>query len=272
MGGIGNSLDRGWQFSRKAFEDGISFGKHNIFDVTAYLIVATIVGIVGVILAVLLGVGIPLALSGSVGSLGAGAVGTMVALIFLIGAFTYSGAAQFGAIDFIYNKKKVPYFEGKNLSVSFRWIIFVLAIVLLLVAVISLLIMGMGSVPIISLFAFLLLMFLLIFLAIFITIALYYIAQELAVKKKGPWEAVMGSYRLVKNNFWETILFGLILWIVAYIITIIPALIFYGVLMSGIAMSMINPLLLGIVLVGFILYILVIIVIGAAILTIHVGF
>ena|GEM_PF-3004108 len=272
MSGIGNSLDRGWHFTRKAFEEGISFGKHNIFDVAAYLIVAAIVAIVGIIAAVILGVGISVVLTDSVGLLGAGAVGSVVALIILIGTITYTFGAQFGAIEFIYGKKRVPYFEGKNVSVGFRWTIFVFAVTLILIALMALLAMGMGSIPIISLFAFLLLMFLLMFLAIFICIAMYYVSQELAVKKKGPWEAVMGSYDLVKNNFWETLLFGIILWVAAYALTMLPALVFYGVMWFGILMSMISPVCLGIVVVALLLYILAMLLIEALVLIIHVGF
>lgn len=272
MGGIGDSLDRGWHFTRRAFEDGLHFAKHNIFDVASYLVVATFIAIIGILLAVFFGVATPAFLGDSVGLLGASAVGGVIALIIILGTLTYVFAAQFGAIEYIYTKKRVPYFEGKNASLGFKWTVFIFAITLILIAVFTLLILGLGSVPIVSLIAFLVLMFLAIFLIIFLIIAMYFVYQELAIKKKGPWEALIGSYNLVKNNFWETVLFGIILWIASYLVTMIPAFIFYMVLMVGIGLSMISPFCLGIVLVAFIIYILVILVIESAILIVHTGF
>jgi len=270
--GIGKSVTRGFNLTGKSISQGIGFGEKNIVAVSVYLILATLIAIVGTIIGVVLGVGIPILFGDSIGMIGAMAVGTILAIIPIIIALSYSYAAQFGAIEFIYAKKRVPYFSRKNVSVAFRWTIFLLAVILIISASLGLLVAGMSLSPILGILAVMLFTLLILALIIVVSIIMYYVMQEMAVKKKGPWEAIGGSYKLIKSNFWETVVFAVILWVGAYLLQLIPGAVFYLVLNIGIVAAIVSPLFLGIVLVATILYIVVMIIISAAILIAKVGF
>ncbi len=268
---IEKSISVGFELTRRAIKDGIVFGEKNILSVSMYLIVAGLVAIIGCILGVGIGAGIILALSDSIGELGATVSGIVLAFVLILIAITYSYAAQFGAIEYIYSKKRVPYFSRKNLSVAFKWVLFGLGIILLVLLGLVAIIIGINVSPLIGILAIIL--FTLIILGLcFVSIITYYVMQELSIKKKGPVEAIKSSYQLIKNNFWETVSFAVLLWIGSYIIQLVPGVIFYILLNVGIIASIFSPLFLGLVLISAVLYILVSLIISSAVLIAKVGF
>ena len=242
--GLGKSLERGMNLTIRVVKGTIAFGRKSVFDVAKYLIVSAIAAVVLIVLGALLGAGAGMFISESVGLLGGGAVGTIIFVMFLLAGMTYAYAAQFGANEFIYSKKRVPYFGKKNVSVAFRWTIFVLAVTFIIVAVVGGLI-ALGAAVNASAAILLLLLFYLLAIPIMVVLSviLYYTPQELAIKKKGPWEAIVGSYRVIKSNFWETAVFGVALCAVSYIITVPCSVFFILVLEIGVLATLASPIL-----------------------------
>ncbi len=270
--GIGKSLKKGMHLTGECVEEGIDFGEKNIIDVAKYIVVGGLIGCAGAIAGILLGIAAFFLLQGYLGELGAGAVAIVLALIPIFICSIYSFAAQFGAIEFIYTKKRVPYFRGENVSVAVKWTVFMLAVSLLLIVVVGVAISGAIVYPLAGILVFMLAFLVIFIVAIVAGIVTYYVMQELAINKRGPWEAIVASYRVIKSNFWETIIFAIILAVASYVVELVPNTILYMLMQIGIMAAFVNPLMLGPVFIVVVLYMLIAILVGSGALILKVGF
>lgn len=257
--GISESIKRGLRLLSETFEEGMDFGKKNFLGVIKYLVVSSLamlgIGAAGGILAAIAYLGIRLAASslapgaGETVNIFAMASAAVIALAGIVAGYTYSLAANLGAVQYIYSGKKRGYFEGENVGVAFGWSAFIVgALVLLVIGVLGgvyavraiapgspaiiLLILGVAGIAVAG--------------AILLAMAFYYSRQELAVNKRGPLEAIGASWELVKGNFWETVVFGLMLYILSEIAMGIPSFFLSLGMQLGMGLMALGPILIAV--------------------------
>lgn len=218
--GIGKSLKRGLGFFGEALEEGVAFGKKSILDVLKYYIVSSIAMLAAMVVAGVAAFASFLLLF-AFSEIAAYALAGLFVLAGLLIGMAYSYAATFGATEFIYHNKRVGYFEGKNVDVAFKWSAFWIGIIIVLgglaIGGTYLLLPSLGSSMILLVLAACLASIPIMLVLVFI---MYYVGQELAIKKLGPIAAIRGSYRLVKNNLWETLVFSIGLAILAGLVQV----------------------------------------------------
>ncbi len=276
--GIADSIKRGLRHTSRVFEEAVDFGREGFIGVITYLVVSSLamLGIAAAagIIAVIAYVGISFAALSlapgysAVGNIAAMAVSVLLALAGVVAGFAYSLAANFGAIGYVYSGKKGEYFGSSNLEVAWKWSLFIVgAIVLLALVAIGgayaarALIIG----PVVGLLLLLLLMGLVgagVMLAI---VALYYSHQELAINKRGPLEAIRASWNLLKGNFWESLVFGLILYVLSEIVMGIPYFFLSLGMQAGLGMMALGPLMIGVGGIVLIFFLLLMIALGFAV-------
>ncbi|MBN2122316.1 hypothetical protein JW721_04670 [Candidatus Micrarchaeota archaeon] len=257
--GIADSIKRGLRHSSKVFEEAVDFGKGGFVGVIIYLAVSSLamLGIAAAagIVAVIAYVGISfvvLSLAPGysvIGNIGAMAVSVLIALTGVVAGFSYSLAANFGAIEYVYSGKRGGYFEPSNLEVAWKWSLFIVGaiVILALVAtggVYAARVLQIG--PVVGLLLLIGLMGLAGAGAILAIVALYYSHQELAVNKRGPLEAARASWNLLKANFWESLVFGLILYVLSEIVMGIPYFFLSLGMQAGLGMMALGPLMIGV--------------------------
>ncbi|MFP3949651.1 MAG: hypothetical protein ACLFUZ_00965 [Candidatus Micrarchaeia archaeon] len=272
---ISSSIKKGIGLTGRVFEESLDFVNNQLAKLFFYIIVSMVVSITGIGIGVLVGAGIALFLEGYIGLLGAVIIAAIPALAISIAGLSYGVASLFGGMQYIYSRKEGGYFEEENVQVAFRYILFITGIEIVLFGIIGGAI-GLGTVyPAFYAvgigLAFLL--YLLVFPAsVVLSIILYYYMPEMAIKKTGPVESIWGSCRLVKKNFWETLVFIIAVYIVMSIITGIGYLLFFILSYLGVFGSIINPLFLAIAVGGLLVLVSFVLVIYAASLVLQIKF
>jgi hypothetical protein len=219
--GIVGSLKRGFGFLSEAIDEGMDFGKKHLKAVIGYQLVSMIVALAAM---VVVGVGVFLSMLFLIqySEIAAYIVTAALVIAGVLVAGTYSMAANLGAIEFIYNGgKKIGYFEPDNVSVAFKWVMFWIGLFILLLAIVAAIVL---LVPMEASGAWILVMilvYLVILLVVFIAVLLlYYVNIELAVKKLGPIDAMKSAFNVLKKNFWETLVFAILVAIGAAVVQV----------------------------------------------------
>ncbi|MFP3949652.1 MAG: hypothetical protein ACLFUZ_00970 [Candidatus Micrarchaeia archaeon] len=251
--GFLESIKKGMSLFGDSLGETIETPKKRFMQVVMYLLVGTIVSLAGWIIGGILGIGAYYVLGDIGGRTVAVAIGALLALIPIFASAVYSFSTSLGANQYIYFGKKVDYFEKENVSLAFRWILFWFGVLIALIVLIA----GIFAVPIggtIAGFAMMVLVVAMVVAAVIGIFAaglvLYYVTQEIAMGKLGPVDAIKGSFDVMKRNFWETIVFAVLIAILMMLFQLILRLIGYGVGLAG----MINPVLLFILLIIFLLF------------------
>ena len=275
--GIADSLKRGFKFLSEVIDEGVDFGKKHLKAVIGYQLVSMIVAL-AVMIVVGIGVFLSMFFLVQYSDIAAYAITAVLIISGILIAGTYSMAANLGAIEFIYKGgKKVGYFEPDNVSVAFKWVGFWMGLFLILAALFAALFL---LVPMEASGAWILVMilvYLVILLVIFIVaLMLYYVNIELAVKKLGPIEAMKSAFRVFKKNFWETLVFAILVAIGAAILqvplSIIITLITQVVMVASAATVALLPVGLVILVLGTLVRIAVALVVESASLILKVKF
>ena len=226
--GIGDSLGKGIDLAGKALNRAVEFAKVRFFPLLSYFIVSYIVMVIGIVLAavVLLILLLPAGLledpSGiPMWSMVLGAVIGVVLTVFFA---SVAMGTRFYGIRFISKGIQQPYISGK---MSWKGFLF-----LLLFGIIYGIILGLVVLPLAlgfigpgGLLAGILLMYVMLFVAIVLMLvvafATVYVQFEMAAEDAGPLEALRKSWGLVKNNFWETAVFFIIMWAISYVLGLV---------------------------------------------------
>lgn len=275
--GIANSFKRGFKFLSEVIDEGMVFGKKHLKTVIGYQLVSMIVALATIIV-VGIGVFLSMVFLMQYSDIAAYTVTAILVIAGILIAGTYSMAAKLGAIEFIYNGgKKVGYFDPENVSVAFKWVMFWMGVIIALVALACLIVLAapvLASGPGILIMILLYLLFLIV--AMFIAILLYYVNIELAVKKLGPIKAMKSAFRIFKNNFWETLVFAILLATGAAIIQVplnlIISLITQVIIIAGMASVVLIGIGVIIAILGTLLRIVIALVVESAALILKVKF
>ncbi len=275
--GIANSFKRGFKFLSEVIDEGMIFGKKHLKTVIGYQLVSMIVALATIIV-VGMGVFLSLVFLMQYSDIAAYIVTAILIIAGILIAGTYSMAAKLGAIEFIYNGgKKVGYFESDNVNVAFKWVMFWMGVIIALVALGCLIVLAapaLASGPGILIIILLYLLFIL--MAMFIAILLYYVNMELAIKKLGPIKAMKSAFKVFKNNFWETLIFAILVAIGAAVIQVplnlIVSLITQVIMIAGIASVVLIGIGIIIVILGTLLRIVIALVVESAALILKVKF
>jgi hypothetical protein len=257
--GIAESISRGLRLSSKTFDEGMVFGKKNIIGVIKYLIVSSLamlgIGAAAGILAVIAYISVSFAFISlapgysGMGSVAAMAVSALIALAGVVAGYAYSLAANFGAIRFIYSGKKGGYFEPGNLEAAWKWSLFIVGaiIVLALAAIGGAYALGMSLVgPLVGVLLVVAIMGIILGGVLLMVVALYYSQQELAVNGRGPIEAIGASWNMVKGNFWETVVFGMIIYVLSEIVMGVPYFLLSLGMQAGVGLMALGPLMIAV--------------------------
>ncbi|MBD3397757.1 hypothetical protein GF412_01345 [Candidatus Micrarchaeota archaeon] len=230
--GIADSLKRGFRLLSEVIDEGMVFGKKHIKAVIGYQLVSMIAALAAMTVA---GIGIFIAMVFVLqySDIAAFLITAVLLIAGLLVGGTYSMAASLGAIEFIYNGgKKAGYFEGKNVNLAFRWISFWLVAAISVAALAILIALGavyldttgtIGIILAVAAYA----VFLLI--AILLGIMLYYSNQEIAIKRLGPVAAIKSSIKVFRNNFWETLVFAVLVAVGSALVQIPVAIVVSGI-------------------------------------------
>ena len=253
--GFVKSVKRGMSLFGDSLGEVFGTPKKRFIQIVMYLLVGGIVSLAGWVAGAILGVGAYYVLGGIGGEAVAVAVGALLALIPIFVSTVYSFSTTLAANQYIYFGKKVEYFEKGNVSLAFRWILFwfgvLVALIVLIAAVFAALVMVGGGLAGVAMMVLVMAMMAAAVIGIFVVgLALYYVTQEMAMDRLGPMDAIKGSFNLMKKNFWETIVFAVILAILMMLFQLLLRAIGYGVGLAG----MINPILLLILLLVFLLF------------------
>lgn len=275
--GIANSFKRGFKFLSEVIDEGMVFGKKHLKTVIGYQLVSMIVALATIIV-VGIGVFLSMVFLMQYSDIAAYTVTAILVIAGILIAGTYSMAAKLGAIEFIYNGgKKVGYFDPENVSVAFKWVMFWMGVIIALVALACLIVLAapvLASGPGILIMILLYLLFLIV--AMFIAILLYYVNIELAVKKLGPIKAMKSAFRIFKNNFWETLVFAILVAVGAAIIqfplNLIISLITQVIIIAGMASVVLIGIGVIIAILGTLLRIVIALVVESAALILKVKF
>ena len=275
--GFAGSLKRGFKFLSEVIDEGMEFGKKHIKSVIGYQLVSMIVAIAAIIV-VGIGAFISIVFLAQYSDIAAYAITAILIISGILVGGTYSVAAGFGAIEFIYNGgKKVGYFEPDNVSVAFKWVGFWLGLSILMVALVAAIVLlvpfGASEAWILIAIAVYLMLMLVIFIIAFM---LYYVEQELAIKKLGPIKAMKSAFRVFKNNFWETLVFAILVAIGSAVlqvpIQLIASLIGQAAMVATAATAVLLPLGIIVMVITLIVRVIVAIVVESAALILKVKF
>lgn len=247
--GIADSLKRGFRFLAEVIDEGMDFGKKHIKAVIGYQLVSMIAALAAIVVA---GTGIFIAMVFVLqySDIAAYVITATLLVAGLLVGGTYSMAASLGAIDFIYKGgKKVGYFEPENVILAFRWVSFWLVVAISVIALAILVALGafyldpsgmVGVIAAVGIYvAFVL-------IAILLAIMLYYSNQEIAIKKLGPVDAIKSAIKVFRNNFWETLVFAVLVAVGSAIIQV-PVAIILGMITQVIMLASIATAVLAIV-------------------------
>lgn len=231
------SIKRGFKLTAGSFEDMLSFMEKGFKRFMLYFIVGAVIAVIGyaAIMAVMFGAGHlvrPVA-----GELASNILAAAICIAIYFAMLVYGVAAFFGALEYAYHEKKVGYFTRENVGVAVKYALFAAGIMILSMAVI----LGVGYLSRLSgaVAAIVLLIAMLLFVpvSIILVVMLYYTYPEMGVRKKGPIAAMRGSWGIAKNNFWETLVFGILTYIalsaIIGIIYVIFIVVFYGGLLAA---------------------------------------
>lgn len=226
--GIMESLGRGFNLFSESLNGGVAFGKdrENFVSVLKYLVVSSLVGFAAwMVAAALAGIAFFFLLP-STGWWVMAPV-ALICLLLVVGGYTYSYAANFGAMQFIYSGKKVGYFEDRNLRAACEWSLLVVALTaivlgLLAAALFTGVLKQEGIAGIFIFFGGIVLWLALVLIFVIVT---YYALQELAIRREGAIGAIGASWKLVRENFWETIVLAVFLYVISEVVMLIPSLI-----------------------------------------------
>lgn len=196
-------------------------------------------------------------------------------IIFVSGTLMVS--ALLGAIQNVFYKKPLPFFNGENLKKAAKLQLFALTALLLLLVPVALAYALAGETA--AAWAAIIIIILMLIAPFPILILLYYMLPEMAIKKKGIIDSMKSSITLVRNNFWETISFGFILGAVLFFIYAICAFLIYilfvlAILVSAVAATILATTALSIlgsiiIFIGYIVYIAVVVALVSTIISIY---
>ena len=275
--GIADSLKRGFKLLSEVIDEGVDFGKKHLKAVIGYQLVSMIVAL-AVMIVVGIGVFLSMMFLVQYSEIAAYAITGILVVVGLLIAGTYSMAAGLGAIEFIYKGgKKVGYFEPDNVSVAFRWVGFWMGLILILAALVAAIVflVPMEAVGAWILVAILIYLVILLVICI-IAFMLYYVNIELAVKKLGPIPAMKSAYRVFKKNFWETLVFAILVAIGAAVIqvpiSLIITILTQVVMVASAASVALLPVGVVILVIGTLIRIVIALVVEAAALILKVKF
>ena len=240
--GIGASLTRGFDLAVEALRETIEFHKQKFTDYIKYYLAAFAAGAGGAI-----GMLIPLvalfyliytsSLSGTALLVAGAALGALALALAVLG-YVLATSSIFASIRFVATGKKERYFQGEDYMPALKYILFYAVAIILIYAVLLgvpfLFILlplltassqagtAAASAAVAGMFAGIILFYTGIFIAIiaFYAFIFFYIygVYEIAEKRIGPLDALKRSYALVKNNFWETLLFFIVMMVVAEVL------------------------------------------------------
>jgi len=235
-----DSLRRGVKLVGKTLGESIDFGKDNFGKVFKYLVVGVLAIVVAIAAAILLGLGVGVLLGDAVGGPGSSAFVMGMGILFAFAGLTYGTASLLGGMEFVHTGKKIPYFTSKNIWVALKWLIFCGIVTVLFYGGLFAMMLVLGNAYSAILNAVLNLV--MIVTGIVLGVLLYYIYPELAVNKRGPIDAIVTSYKIAKNNLWETTMMFLLVYAVTGIIFGIIYLLGIGVafmvLLAGLAVQL----------------------------------
>jgi len=272
--GIWNSIKRGAKLTGKSFGEGVDFAEKNFVKVVKYFLA----GMGAIILGMVIGSIILLLPFFFEMEQVFRIICFLLAVVAVFVGFGYSFAAYLGATQFIYHGKKVGYFESGNLMLSLKWVLLVGVLITAFFAGLYGLVILTSEVwegfadatGAAGAFGALLL----VLLGMIFTVISYYSAQEIALKKKGPFAAIEGSFSIVKKRFWETVLFSTFLSILLAVIEIIWRVAMYVAILIGFLFALlISPwLLIPVAIITLIVSLLIWSAIGAGELIVRVEF
>ncbi len=238
---IAQSIGRGFSLSGESIGQGLEFAKLNWKRVFLYLVFSTLAVIAFAGIGGVLAVAAAYLLPNYIGWSGAITAALAIFSIFFVAGLSYSFGAMFGAMEYIYGGKKIGYFESTNVKTGFMWAALSVIVVLLVMLLFVGAIVSMAAAPIIGMALFMIFYLLFIALAILVSVVAYYAIYEGALKKKGPIGAIKSSFALLKGNFWETIVFAILIGAVSYIGGMVMMLIFYAFYFAGIFATLLFP-------------------------------
>lgn len=267
------SLKRGFNLSADSIGGGFEFAKVNWPAVYKYLLVSMIV-IFG--LAAVGGLGLFAAatmLSGIDPMITMGAGGIFLVALLVLG-MVYGFAASFGCMEFSLSGKRVGYFERENVSVAWKWALFILVIIAIVILFFIGLFYGVSAIGMpVGILLIFLLELIFIVVALIAAFLAFYAVYEVALRKKGPIEAVFSSYRMVKANFWETLIFMILTGVISTVLGFGAQIAYYILYFLGMLLALANPaIMLVMIVVAFTVMILLSVLIQAIMLPMQVRF
>ncbi|MEM4272280.1 MAG: hypothetical protein QXH30_01710 [Candidatus Bilamarchaeaceae archaeon] len=236
--GIVESMGRGLNLAAESIGEGFEFAKAKWASIFAYLLIGRLAATIVIFAGIIVGGGAAYLTYKQIGLWAAGALGIGLFILALIGGLTLGYAPLFGAVEFVHGGKKRGYFERSNVDIGLKWAI---AVFIAIVLVFGGAILAMATIPPAEAILFLLFYFGTIFAMIILAIIAYYAVYEAAMEKMGPVKAIMSSYRLVKANFWETLVFALVAWVMSYIAGLGATMVFYILYFAAVLLALVLP-------------------------------
>jgi len=226
--GIGDSFGRGIDLAGRALNRAVEFAKVRFFPLLSYFIVSYIVMVAGIVLAaaVLLILLLPAGLLENPESvpMWSMALGGAIGILLMVFFTSVSMGTRFCGIRYISTGARQPYISGK---MSWKGFLFLLIFGIIYGIILGLVVLplALGLIGPGGLLAGILLMYAMLFVAIVLMVAVafatVYVQFEMAAGDAGPIEALRKSWGLVKNNFWETAVFFLVMWAISYVLGLV---------------------------------------------------
>ena len=239
---LGDSLMRGFRLSGEGITEGFAFAKTNWKNVFFYYLVSLAVIALAAVAGAVIGGGVAYFTYQSIGWIAACAIGVVLFFILFIAGLSYGYASVFGAIEYIYNNKKAGYFESSNVGTAFKWAVLGIAVIAAIGLVFGGAFLSMATIPLLGILLFMLFYIVFIVAIIVVAIIAYYAIYEGATKKKGPIDAICSSYRLLRANLWETIVFVILMWAIGYITGLVAGVVFYALYFLALIAMIVNPI------------------------------
>lgn len=239
---LSESIGRGFGLSGESIGQGFEFGKANWTRILLYFLVGGLVMLLAAAIGALIGAGVAYFTYEQIGWAVAAAIGVGLFILFFVAGLSVGYAPIFGVVQYIYNNKKAGYFESQNIGTGFKWAVVGIAAFMAVLLAFGGAILAMGTIPVAGVLLFILFYLALIAGAVVVAIIGYYAIYEAALKGMGPVAAIFSSYRLIKANFWETLVFAILAWAISYIAGLVAGVAFYVLYLMGIFLMLVSPI------------------------------
>ncbi len=239
---LGDSLMRGFRLSGEGITEGFAFAKTNWKNVFFYYLVSLAVIALAAVAGAAIGGGVAYFTYQSIGWIAACAIGVVLFFILFIAGLSYGYASVFGAIEYIYNNKKAGYFESSNVGTAFKWAALGVAVIAAIALVFGGAFLSLAAIPLLGIALFMLFYVLFFIAMVIIAIIAYYAMYEGATRKRGPIDAICSSYRLLKANFWETVVFAIMMGVIGYATGLAVGAVFYALYFLALIAMIVNPI------------------------------